>query len=156
MKHLSLLIILCLSCANVNYKAQYFSSLTDREKKDIQCRIIFTDHLTNDGSRKPLHDYHDFDVSENDSIYVYIKYFNLYRKTYFEKVNLMDSTGQIVEQSTVNRNFSNSSNLSWNCWHWFIIRPTEYHNGVIKAKAFLNNEFLGQDSFSLKIKTPGK
>lgn len=153
MKKLIYLFLFVTSCASSSsFNSQFaLSSLTEKEKNDIECRIIFTDSLDNNYYMFPVHDYLECDVKEKDSICVYIRYFNLYRTQYYEKIDFLDSTGKIIHQSTHNRIFKNSTSLSWNCWNWIRIDKVIFKDGEITVKVYLNNEFISEKKFQLKI-----
>jgi hypothetical protein len=153
MKEILILAILFVSCSGVyQYKGYYAASLTEKEKNDIEGRIIFTDSLYKTDEMGPRHDYHEIDIKEKDTLIIYTKYFNLYRRSYYEKVDLIDESGKIFKQFDAIRHFPSSEFISWNCWNNVSVKKPEFHNGLVKVKAYLNNELIAEDSIVINIK----
>lgn len=149
MKYLSVLLLLLLACSNTVYNKFYSASLSEKEKKETYCRIIFTDSLSNTNDLLPFHDYCEMEIKENDTLIIYTRYFNLYRNKYFERIELIDSTGEILDLCSSVRN---PSGLSWDFWWWIKIRRPIYHDGALTAKVYLNNELIAVKTLLLKIK----
>ena len=94
-------IILVSSCAafqapmtNVNDSRTY--TLTEDEKRDVKCKVIFTSGLNE--QKIPIDNLTEYNLDSGNQLYLFVRFFNLYRSEYFVCVNLYSEDGKLFDQ----------------------------------------------------------
>jgi hypothetical protein len=139
-------LIMLFNCTSSIYQKTITYSLTENEMHKIQGRIILTDSLNTD--KDPARELVIARIKENDSLYIYTKWFNLQRTKYYLNIEFIDSTNKIFASDDL---YFCPNTLSWNCWFHKCIKRPVFFNGQIKIKAYLNNVLFVTDTFGIEI-----
>jgi hypothetical protein len=71
-------------------------TLTEDEKRDLKCKVIFTTALNE--QKVPENNIEEYQLDSDSPLYLYIRFFNLYREEYFACVNLYAEDGKLFDQ----------------------------------------------------------
>jgi hypothetical protein len=136
------------SCITVYAQAIDDTSSVEKTNK-ISARLIVCSGLSD--KNIPLNDLNEINVKEGEKVVLYVKWFNLTKKSYSTSMDFLDVDGNYLAQSSEYK--FKSKTKSHNSWNSRRFSKVIIPEGVVKIRINLNKEPILEREINVKYLT---
>ena len=151
MKIKTLILLLTLSTFSCNfiYGQTNKDKITVKKKNKIKARLIVCSGISE--KKIPLDNLKEINVKEGEKVFLYVKWFNLTKKSYVTTMDFLDADGNYLSQSREYK-FKSRKN-SHNTWNSLKFREIIIPEGIVKIRINLDEEIISEREISVKYIT---
>lgn len=117
--------------------------------KNIKARLIVCSKLSE--KNVPLDDLKEIYVKEGEKVTLYVKWFNLEKKSYVTSMDFLDTNGNYLTQSSEYK--FKSKKKTHNTWNKRKFRKVIVPEGVVKIRINLDEEIILERNIEIKYKS---
>jgi hypothetical protein len=118
-------------------------------RKNIKARLIVCSGLSE--KNVPLDDLKEIYVKEGEKVTLYVKWFNLKKKSYVTSMDFLDTDGNYLAQSSEYK--FKPKKKSHNTWNKRKFRKVIVPEGVMKIRINLDEEIILEREIEIKYKS---
>ncbi|MBU3012189.1 hypothetical protein KO506_12300 [Polaribacter vadi] len=117
--------------------------------KDVKARLIVCSGLSE--KNVPLDDLKEIYVKEGEKVTLYVKWFNLEKKSYVTSMDFLDTNGNYLAQSSEYK--FKPKKKTHNTWNKRKFRKVIVPEGVVKIRINLDEEIILERDIEIKYKS---